>query len=513
MDRIRDYFRSPSTGNGISGRTVSLRRLSDNTEITTTTTDANGRFTFDMSDIGFDEGKIYYAVDDGSGTYKRHAGDSYGQIGPVWWDAVVKMFSAFGKGVMSGYEVSADGSGMEVSVSAGVALTKDGIPVYSDSAQTVTITAADGSNPRIDRIVLRTTRIGQTEEGKVELIAVAGTPASSPTAPSLTASSSADDITLAQVLVDAGAVVIASGKVTDERTLTGQEVLAIPLSPALIDNGIDATQIADGSVTNAEFQYLGSVTSDLQTQLDAKADVSGETFSGDVRVNSNTVSTFRAAKGANSTDVIFNAGHSGAEPTVSVWNSGKFRTYSDAASTETFLVDGATGNVTADGTVTADTVAAVTVSAATTMTVGGVAVADENHTHTLTAAPINSCTKARGYTAVTATSGNGDTLTSCTIDVPSGGADIIMWVAAQLNAPSGGSITLGAQIGTASTMWGDVEEVVGGDKSNHASAYRVLTSGASGLTCSVKAKVSGGTGSATTAHGLVFAIPKTVPAS
>jgi hypothetical protein len=37
-----------------------------------------------------------------------------------------------------------------------------------------------------------------------------------------------------------------------------------------LPSGIDATKIADGSVTNAEFQYLGSVTSDIQTQLDGK---------------------------------------------------------------------------------------------------------------------------------------------------------------------------------------------------------------------------------------------------
>ena len=34
---------------------------------------------------------------------------------------------------------------------------------------------------------------------------------------------------------------------------------------------IAATQIADGSVTNTEFQYIGTVTSDVQTQLNAKA--------------------------------------------------------------------------------------------------------------------------------------------------------------------------------------------------------------------------------------------------
>lgn len=34
---------------------------------------------------------------------------------------------------------------------------------------------------------------------------------------------------------------------------------------------LDATSIADGSVTDAEFQYIGGLTSDAQTQLDAKA--------------------------------------------------------------------------------------------------------------------------------------------------------------------------------------------------------------------------------------------------
>jgi len=38
-----------------------------------------------------------------------------------------------------------------------------------------------------------------------------------------------------------------------------------------VATGIDAVKIADGSVTNAEFQYLGGVTSDIQTQLNGKA--------------------------------------------------------------------------------------------------------------------------------------------------------------------------------------------------------------------------------------------------
>ena len=39
---------------------------------------------------------------------------------------------------------------------------------------------------------------------------------------------------------------------------------------AKVASGIDAVKIADGSVTNAEFQYIGGLTSDAQTQIDAK---------------------------------------------------------------------------------------------------------------------------------------------------------------------------------------------------------------------------------------------------
>lgn len=37
-----------------------------------------------------------------------------------------------------------------------------------------------------------------------------------------------------------------------------------------LGTGINANKIADGSVSNTEFQYLGNVTSDIQTQLDGK---------------------------------------------------------------------------------------------------------------------------------------------------------------------------------------------------------------------------------------------------
>ncbi len=38
-----------------------------------------------------------------------------------------------------------------------------------------------------------------------------------------------------------------------------------------VATGLDAAKLADGSVSNTEFQYLSGVTSDIQTQLNAAA--------------------------------------------------------------------------------------------------------------------------------------------------------------------------------------------------------------------------------------------------
>jgi hypothetical protein len=73
-----------------------------------------------------------------------------------------------------------------------------------------------------------------------------------------------------------------NGKVSGNAAITGATKTKITydskglvtagadLAATDLPSGIDATKIADGSVTNAEFQYLGSVTSDIQTQLNGK---------------------------------------------------------------------------------------------------------------------------------------------------------------------------------------------------------------------------------------------------
>lgn len=66
---------------------------------------------------------------------------------------------------------------------------------------------------------------------------------------------------------------------------------------------IDATKIADGSVTSAEFQRINSLTSNAQDQIDGKASLSGATFTGDVYIDDEKLLKF-GEEDANGTDFI-----------------------------------------------------------------------------------------------------------------------------------------------------------------------------------------------------------------
>lgn len=63
----------------------------------------------------------------------------------------------------------------------------------------------------------------------------------------------------------------------DLNTITNIENADIKVGAA-----IDAAKLADGSVSNAEFQYIGGLTSNAQTQLNLKANLNSPTFTGTV---------------------------------------------------------------------------------------------------------------------------------------------------------------------------------------------------------------------------------------
>lgn len=113
-------------------------------------------------------------------------------------------------------EVYADSTGMQVKVRTGAAWIM-GHFYENDAEVTLSIATSNPTNPRIDRVVLRLDWTNNT----IDLAVLTGTPAASPTPPSVTQSSTIWEISLAQVYVGAAVSTIAAGNVTDERTWAG----------------------------------------------------------------------------------------------------------------------------------------------------------------------------------------------------------------------------------------------------------------------------------------------------
>ena len=89
--------------------------------------------------------------------------------------------------------------------------------IYNDALETLTVTTADPTNPRIDRVVA-TVQDAYYSGAFNDVIfqVIAGTPAGSPVAPALPANS----ISLATVAVGAAVTQINTGNITDTRVAT-----------------------------------------------------------------------------------------------------------------------------------------------------------------------------------------------------------------------------------------------------------------------------------------------------
>ena len=76
-------------------------------------------------------------------------------------------------------------------------------------------------------------------------------------------------------------------------TLTGAYT-GDPLANAYIASGLDAVKIGDGSISNTEFQHLNSISSNIQTQLNAKhatIDASARLDASSIGANGNVSNT------------------------------------------------------------------------------------------------------------------------------------------------------------------------------------------------------------------------------
>jgi hypothetical protein len=130
-----------------------------------------------------------------------------------------------------------------ISVASGKAVIQ-GFLARSDAAVALTCSAADPTNPRIDRAVLHADLSAHT----LTVILLTGTPGVSPVPPTLTQTSTVWEISLYQVRVNATQTTLTGASLTDERsysTPTG--------APGIVASALDQNITATGTTTLIAF--------------------------------------------------------------------------------------------------------------------------------------------------------------------------------------------------------------------------------------------------------------------
>lgn len=115
----------------------------------------------------------------------------------------------------TGLQVSADGTSFDISINTGDAFI-NGWWYNNDSLLTKSVIPPSGANDRIDRVVVRWDRI----ERNILIFVKQGTPAASPTPPSLRRDGDIYEISLAQIRVNRTATTLNDANITDERLNT-----------------------------------------------------------------------------------------------------------------------------------------------------------------------------------------------------------------------------------------------------------------------------------------------------
>lgn len=278
---IRGYVRTIKTGNPVpDGTEVEIRRHVDNSLIATVVT----------------VGGLYEYVQDGSpGPYyvrvdisdEVHISSSkvVGMSGSVDISGLHLYFRLWRDGyipnVMEQSSVFSSGAGMQVTVRSGVHLIR-GVLYDQPGHVNLAIDAAD-SQPRIDTVVIEVMRPGSGDnvEGRTRLVVKKGTPAATPTAPSLTQTSGGVwEHPIANVTVDPAVSSIASNKVTDRRTRCNVEIPA---------GSITGTHIADNSIETNHIKNATILEEDLHADVVAKLNAGPATPS--IAVERNTTKT------------------------------------------------------------------------------------------------------------------------------------------------------------------------------------------------------------------------------
>lgn len=212
------------------------------------------------------------------------------------WQQMQQRLIAPVDGILRGFDADliveeSTPNALTVQVAPGSAIVQ-GIYVYNNDTVTVTIEANASGNPRIDGLALQVDWVTQT----AEFVAVEGTPAASPVAPSMTQNNGTLwQMRLANVAVADSATTIAGSDITDLRTFA--DLLQNKDMNAPTVQATDATTIAvTAGVKSVVWPiYIRATTLDMATAgdwLDGSANESaGAHFyvyvnqSGDVKIH------------------------------------------------------------------------------------------------------------------------------------------------------------------------------------------------------------------------------------
>lgn len=148
--------------------------------------------------------EIYYPFSSGAGS----------GVSQDRWSDMARLWRTTGVETGEGLELLGfgDSSGMQVKLKTGQAWI-EGHYYENDAEKTLAIATADGSNPRIDNLVIEVDWVSRVVASKI----VTGTPAATPAAPALVQNTSVWQLKIAEILVGTGVSTINAGDVTDYR--------------------------------------------------------------------------------------------------------------------------------------------------------------------------------------------------------------------------------------------------------------------------------------------------------
>lgn len=216
------------------------------------------------------------------------------------------------------FSVTAAG-GLDVTVGAGRAWVHPsrfaGYSITKREPETVTLPLADGTRPRIDRILLRYDAAAR----KTSLLILTGDPASTPTAPAITRTELTYDLCLAEISRPAGSTEITTGQITDTRL---DETLCGVMSDGV--TGLPTAQLLNEA--RARIAEVEETASDSATAADKSQRAAAQNQTGAEAARDAAAGSARAA-GTSET----NAGQSAEKAATSEGNAKESETKSKAS--------------------------------------------------------------------------------------------------------------------------------------------------------------------------------------